>query len=388
MTTAPLTIENTDDLMVSGEAFKAMLSKVDPRTQIMSLKEDYAKAKSISARNTIIKRIKYLSGVQKLNLKPEDAFIINHVAVIPPVCRPATTMGGNRIEFADVNQLYKDHMLVNNTVAENKEYLPPESLIKERADTYNGLKAVAGLGDAISPNSRGRGLKGFLKQIAGDAGPKGGYFHSKILSKKQDFSARGTIYAEPSLNFNEAAIPEGMIWDTYKFHILRDLSKRGLDYVHSEKAWAEKTPVANASFNKVIKEVPMILNRAPTLMQSNITAFYPIPTKGKSIGINPLHLPMFAGDYDGDAVSCFVPMTPEAVKEAKEKLLPTAHIYDFRKGANSSMVAPGHEAILGSVHMTEPDMNQKPVEFKSEKECLEALARGDIKENTPVTILK
>lgn len=380
-------IENTDDLLVSGDAFKAMLSHVDPDTMLKKLKDDYASAKSISAKNNIVKRIKYLSGLKKLGTKPVNAFLLHNVPVVPPNVRPATVMGGNRLEFADVNYLYKDHMLINTSVAENKDFISPEMLTSERAANYNGLKAIMGLGEAISPNSRGRNAKGFLRQIAGEAGPKGGFFHSKILSKKQDFSARGTLYIEPNLEFNQTAIPEDMIWNTYKFHILRDLSKRGLDHLHAEKAWSERSTLATSAFNKMIKEVPIIINRAPTLMQSNVTAFYPVPVKGKSIGINPLMLPLFAADADGDALSCFVPMTPEAVAEAKTKLLPTSHIYDFRKGMNSSMVAPGHEAILGSVYMTEPDMTQKPMEFKTEEECLAALKRGEIKENTPVKIL-
>ena len=98
-------------------------------------------------------------------------------------------------------------------------------------------------------------------------------------------------------------------------------------------------------------------------------------------------LPLFAGDNDGDCGSLFLPMSTEAIKEAKEKLMPTAHIYDFRKGMNSSMVAPAHEAILGSVHMTEPDMSQQPVEFKTEEDCLAALKSGKISENTPVKII-
>jgi DNA-directed RNA polymerase subunit beta' len=172
----------------------------------------------------------------------------------------------------------------------------------------------------------------------------------------------------------------------YKFHILRDLAKNGYDYVSSEKAYNERTPAATASFNKVIKNVPVLINRAPTLMKSNVTAVYPIPVEGNAMGLNILHLPLFAGDFDGDALTLHVPMTPEAVNEAKEKLLPQHQIHDYRRGMNHSIVAPGHEAILGSVHMTDPDMSKKIVKFKTEKECLEALQKGLIEENTPVEI--
>lgn len=374
------------ELLVGGNAFKAMLSHVDPTPKIAALVQEVKAVKSVSKRDDLVKRIKFLNGLTQTGMEAKNAYILHNVPVVPPQIRPATVMGGNRIEFADVNQLYKDHMTVNNALKDTINDLLPEELIKEREDAYNGVKAIIGLGEAISPNSRGRGVKGLLRQVAGTGGPKTGLFHSKILSKKQDFSGRATIYAEPNLGFNEAAVPIDMLWTMYKFHILRDLAKQGYDYVNSEKAWTERTPAATTSFNKVIKNVPVIINRAPTLMKSNITAVYPVPINGSTLGLNPIHLPLFAGDYDGDALTLHTPMTPEAVDEAKKKLLPQHQIHDYRRGLKQSMVAPGHEAILGSMHMTEGDTSQTTVKFKTEKECLEALKRGEIKENTPVEI--
>lgn len=377
---------DTDNILVGGDAFKAMLSHINPDQKIPALTQEVKTVKSVSKRDDLVKRIKFLDGLRNTGLKAKQAYILHYVPVVPPQIRPATVMGGNRIEFADVNQLYKDHMTVNNALKETAEFLPPEELVKEREDAYNGVKAIVGLGEAISPNARGRGVKGLLRQVAGTGGPKTGLFHNKILSKKQDFSGRATIYAEPNLGFNEAAVPIDMLWTMYKFHILRDLAKQGYDYVNSEKAWTERTPAATNSFNKVIKNVPVIINRAPTLMKSNITAVYPVPVHGSTLGLNPLHLPLFAGDYDGDALTLHTPITPEAVEEAKKKLLPQHQIHDYRRGLKQSLVAPGHEAILGSVHMTDPDEKQEVRRFKTEQECLEALKRGEIKENTPVEI--
>lgn len=374
------------ELLIGGEAFKEMLKYVDPEKKVPELTAQVKTTRSISKKDALIKQIKYLDGLHKTGLKAQEAFILHNLPVIPPITRPATVKGGNRIEFADVNNLYKDHMVVNNSLKELGDFLPPEELVKERSDAYSGIKAIVGLGEAISPNSKGRGVTGLLKQVAGTGGPKTGLFHNKILSKKQDFSGRGTIYAEPNIGFNEAAIPKDMIWDMYKFHILRDLSKKGYDYVSAEKAWTDRTDAATASFNKVIKDVPVLLNRAPTLMKSNITAMYPKPIDGSTIGLNILHLPLFAGDFDGDALTLHVPMTPEAVSEAKEKLLTQHQIHDYRKGLGQSLVVPGHESILGAVHMTEPDMTQEVRKFKTEEECLKALKNGDIKENTPVEI--
>ena len=372
--------------LVSGEAFKSLLSSIDPKSKMKELSEELKITKSVSKKDALIKQIKYLHGLATNDMRPEEAYILHNVPILPPVMRPTTTLGGNRIEFSDVNSLYKDHMVVNNSLKDTMDILPASELINERAEAYNGLKAIVGLGEAISPNSRGRNVKGLLRQIAGTTGPKTGLFQSKILSKKQDFSGRATIYAEPNLGFNEAAVPHDILWDMYKLHMLRELSKNGYDYINATKAYDEKSMPAIQAFNKVIKNVPLIINRAPTLMKSNITAVYPKPIQGTAIGINPLHLPFLAGDYDGDAISLFVPMNPEAVEEAKQKLLPQNQIFDARKGIGHSLVSPGHEAILGSMHMTNPDMNQEVRKFKSEKAVLEALERGEIKENTPVEI--
>lgn len=378
-------IVRTEEPLVSGEAFKAMLSGLNPAAKLETLTEELKKATSVSKKDILIKQIKYLRGLQKTGLKPKDAYIINYMPVLPPNMRPATIMGGNQIKFADVNNLYKDHMTINGPLKNNIDELVPEELVKERADAYNGIKAIMGLGEAISPNSKGRGTKGLLAQISGSTGPKTGFFQSKILSKKQDFSGRATISANPDLGFNEAGIPIDMLWTSYKFHILRDLAKQGLDYVASEKAWTTRSPIAQMSFNKVIKAVPMILNRAPTLAKSNIIAVNPVPIEGHTIGVNPLHLPYFAGDFDGDAFSVFVPMTHDAINEAKTKLLASTQLHDYRKGVNNSMVAPGHEAILGSVYLTKAKEGETK-QFKTEDDVLKALKAGTIDINTPVEI--
>lgn len=386
-TTKSKQIEIDPDLLIAGgPAFQQMLSHISLDNQINGIKEEILNTKSPSKRDNLIKKIKYLDGVKRTGLKPTEAFILNHIPVAPPLTRPTVAMGNNSIEYADTNYLYKDHMLVNAPFKELKEYMPNHMIVNERKALYDGAKAIFGLGEAITGGNRAKEKKGYIKQIAGNTGPKQGFFHSKLLSKKLDFSGRGTIYAEPNLGFNEAAIPEDMIWVTYEFHIVRDLVKQGFDLISAKKAVKARNPAARASFNKLIKQIPVLLNRAPTLMRTNITAHYPVPVKGKTIGINPLHLPMYAGDFDGDALTIQVPMTPEAVEEARKKLLPEHHIHDYRKGLNNSMVAPGHEAVIGSVHLTDPDHDQKPVHFSTEQEALQALKDGKIKENTPITI--
>jgi DNA-directed RNA polymerase subunit beta' len=375
-----------NDVVVGGPAIEMMLKDVDVDRQLKHLIKEVRTVKSVSKRDAMVKKIKYLAGLQKNKISAPTAFIVRNMPVVPPIIRPATSRGANRLEFADTNMLYRDHMLVNNSLKEVIDFLPPDQLINERKALYDGAKAVFGLGDPISGASRGRQLKGLIKQISGTSGPKSGLFQDRLLKKKQDFTGRATIYAEPNIGFNEAAIPKDMLWSLYKFHILRDLSRSGYNYIDAVKAWTNRDTPATNSFNKVIKQVPVILNRAPTLMKTNITAHYPVPIEGSTIGLNPLHLPLYAGDYDGDALTVHLPMTSEAIEETKQKLLPQHQIFDYRKGVGNSMIMPGHEAIVGSTYMTEPDMTQKVRHFKNEAEVLEALKKGDIKENTPIRI--
>lgn len=370
---------------VGGEAFQTLLDSIDVPTEIKKLTEAIPNTKSVSKRDAMVKRLKYLVGLGKQG-KLSSAVMLNYVPVAPPKIRPAIVGGGNKIEFSDVNQLYRDHMLVNEGLKDLKDVLPDEDLKSYRKANYDGLKAVVGLGEAISPTSQSKGLKGYVKQIAGEGGPKSGFFHSKLLSKKQDFSGRATITSEPYLGFNQVAFPRDMLWTMYKLHILRDLSRNGYDIVHANEAWKTRSPAAVASFNKSIENIPVIMNRAPTLMKSNVTAAYPVPVDHHTVGMNILHLPFFAADSDGDALSFHVPMTPEAVQEAKDKLLPESQVFDPRVHGSKSMVAPGHEAIIGSYKLTEPDMTQAVKNFKTEKEALDALQSGDVDFDTPITI--
>lgn len=373
-------------MKTGGEAIHELLSEVDLSKQLEDLKTEIKSTRSIAKKNDLIKKIKYISSLKNSGVRPEEAYVLHNMPVLPPVSRPIMIKPGNRAESADVNKLYQDHININNKLNPLKEYLEDSALVSERTGLYEGAMAVMGLGEAVTGANKARNVKGLLQQISGDGGPKTGFFQSKILNKKQDFSGRATIYAEPNLGFNEIACPEDMIWSLYKFHIIRDLVKSGYLYPEAKKATEERTSAAMASFSKLIRQIPVIANRAPTLMQSNITAHFPVPIKGKTLGINPIHLPMYAGDFDGDALTIHVPITPEAIEEARSKLLPEHHIYDFRKGLGASLIAPGHEAILGSVHLTEPDHTQQVREFDSEQKVLEALKAGEISVNTPIRL--
>lgn len=381
------------ETLVGGHAMAAMLGDINVSEELTHLKEAVGTEKSVSKRDKMVKRMKYLAGLNKQGFNdPSKAYVLNHMPVIPPVMRPYS-ISGSRLSYADVNELYKHHMLVNGRLKRLDEEIgmdmtspDMEGMVDLRRDLYNGAKAIMAGGEPIDFQAKQKGIKGLLEQIEGNEGPKNGFFQSKLLSKKQDFSGRGTIYAAPDVGFNEAKIPKDQLWEMYKMHIIRNLSQKGYDLAEAKKSYEARDTAAMASFNHIVDTVPVLLNRAPTLMRTNVMAMRPIPSDGKTIGLNILHLPGYAADYDGDALSMYVPMTPEAVKEANEKLMPSAHLHDARRGYGTPMFAPGHEAILGSVHLTQPDMDKKVHTFKTEEEALAALKAGHIDTNTPIKI--
>ena len=388
---------------VGGNAFKAMLSSINAGEEVQLLKDKVHKVKSVSKKDAMIKRMKYLKGMSDQGYDdPSQAVLLNNIPVIPPVMRPITA-GDRMVTVADVNNLYRDLYLVAKGRDENsmegvaglKDLVSPDyvPLQKAREDMYGAAKAIMAAGDPVNYANKQAGLKGLLKQIGGEGGPKTGFFQDKLLKKKQDISGRGTIYAAPDVGFNEAKIPRDMLYKMWEPHIKRDLAGKGYNPADAKSAheslFEERPhPAALASFERVRADTPVIINRAPTLMKTNILAMKAIPTDEKTIGLNVLHLPGFAADYDGDAMSVFSPVSREAIEEAKNKLLPEQHLNDARFGYGKAMYKPGHEAILGSVHMTEMDTSKKTVEFKSEEEALSALKSGEITMDTPIKIRK
>lgn len=379
---------DTESLLVGGNAFRAMLSHIDPVKELEAHRSAYQGTKAVAKKDTLAKKMKYLKGMVDTGVtSPDTVYTMQHVPILPPVMRPVIDKGANNIEFGDMNKLYKEMILVDKEgLAPIKDYLLHSDLVPQRRDLYNSIKAIAGVGSAIGPTANKSELKGVIRAITGDEGPKMGMFHSRILKRNQDMSGRGTIYAAPDVGFNQAKFPKDMMWTMFKMHIVRELVKNGMPFPQALQAYEKRTLPAQNMFNKLSKEIPIILNRPPTLMKTNIMAVYGIPIEDKTIGLNILHLPGYAADFDGDALMSYVPMTQEAIQEAKAKLLPSRHLSDARIGYGSSMFAPGHEAILGSVHLTKASNDGPVITFKSEQEALEALKSGKIKDNTPIRI--
>lgn len=379
--------EEDEELPTGGPAIKQMLNSLSPREDLKTLVDQYKKSKSSTIKNALVKKIKYMHGLVTNKItNPGDIYTLKNIPILPPNMHPVIDKGSNRMGYSDVTKLYKEMILSDTEFAKIKDDLPNSDLVNQRRERYATIKAVTGMGEAVGPQSKKQGIKGIMTQITGDEGPKGGMFHHRLLSRQQDMSGRGTIYAAPDVGFNEAKFPKEMLWVMFKMHMIRDMVKNGLTLMEAKNAYDKRSLVAENSFKRLIKEVPIWLNRPPTLMKTNMMAVYGVPNNFKTIGLNILHLPGYAADFDGDALMVHLPVTPEAIAEAREKALPQRHLSDARKGFSSPMFAPGHEAILGSVHLSKPDMDKGVIKFDTEEEALNALRSGDIEDNQPIQI--
>lgn len=379
--------EASEQRHYGGDAFRKLLNfNVDKHKE--QVKEEYAQARTKAAKETSLRKLKVLHGMANSGItNPAKSLIIHHVPVTPPRERPVLVRSDGTLEYADINQLYKDSMLVNDGLKGLKEDLEPEYLTKERKDLYDSVKAVQGHGQPINWASKAKGLKGFAEQISGTTSPKGGYFQKKVLAKKQDFSGRLVLSENPDLALDEAEVPEDMAWTMYNTHLLRNLNKKGYNYAEAQAALEKRNPAAKQALAEETARVPMIINRNPTLLKSGLLSVRAIPSTKKTLNINSLTFKGLGADIDGDQLNLYLPMTNKAIDEAWEKLSPKHNIMDFRSGAGGGVLsAPSHEAILGAHYLSTPNHMLKTVKFDSKEKVLEALKKGEITPDTPVEI--
>jgi DNA-directed RNA polymerase beta subunit len=267
--------------------------------------EAQAKTATEAKLDGVIKQLKTVRALKAADLRPEDAYIISKIPVVPPVIRPILPSRGKRdMLIADANYLYRDAMLANNMLDMAKKNLPPDEIAKARAHLYDTTKAVFGLGDPVSPQLQARGAKGFINAIAGQGSPKAGFFHAKVLKKPQDLSGRGTVVPDLNLNMDEVGLPEDMMWTMYGPHIVRGLVQKGYRAMEAKDMVENQHPAARDVLMMEAKQRPVIVNRAPTLHRFGIVGAYAVPVTGKTIRVNPFLEKGMNMDYDGDCTDC------------------------------------------------------------------------------------
>lgn len=367
---------------VGGFALKAMLNDVNTDKEIRVALADI-KTGSKSSKDKAVKKLRALMSFRDNGVKPQD-FMLDRIPVLPPKYRPVT-VGDDMNMVADVNFLYKEAINARDDLRDGVEAgLPPETLTDTRHNIYNDFKAVVGLADPGNKELKQKNVGGLLKNIFGKGSPKRGQFQRRMIGASQDVSGRGVITPNPNLKLNQVGVPENMAWKMYEPFVIREMVRSGYQASEAVKAVAERKDVAHEALLKVVKERPVMINRAPTLHKYNISALEPVVIKGDNIQVSNFLLTPMNGDYDGDTTVLHVPVSPEAVKEARRKMSPAFNL----RGARDFKLLwkPTMDYVLGASLATKKPKPGIPRVFSNEKDAILAYKRGELAVDSPIRI--
>jgi DNA-directed RNA polymerase subunit beta' len=335
--------------LTGGAGIELLLKKIDVDSDLKSISRK-AEGASGSKLDDFNKKLRYLSALKQLNLRPDEAYIKRKIPILPPIYRPIYPLPTGEVATSPVNDLYQNAGVVNSMMSlPVMNLLPEDAKADIRKDLYHHVKGVVGVTDTTM---KGKPKDGLISEIKGGSGgqPKEGFFISKLLSKQQDFVGRGTIIPEPSLGIDEMAMPEPMAWGLFEPFVIRELRNFGLTPLDAKEAIKKRTSSARRALDNVMKQRHVLLNRAPSLHKFSIMAFKPKITDGKAIKIPPLIVKGFGADFDGDAMSLHVPIGDEANKEA-ERMKPSRNL--FQPGTGKLMIEPSQEAQVGLFYLSQ-----------------------------------
>ncbi len=343
---------------MGAEAIKTLLKKVDLDLDIIALKTELRETNSIQKKLKIAKRLRVMEAFRKSGNKPEW-MILDVIPVIPPEIRPLVPLDGGRFATSDLNDLYRRVINRNNRLKKLIELSAPDIIIR------NEKRMLQESVDALFDNGRrGRVIRGSnkrpLKSLSDMIKGKQGRFRQNLLGKRVDYSGRSVIVAGPHLQMHQCGIPKIMALELFKPFIYYKLEKeKGLvtTIKQAKKFVEERRPEVWDILEEVIKEHPVLLNRAPTLHRLGVQAFEPILIEGKAIQLHPLVCPAFNADFDGDQMAVHVPLSYEAQVEAKTLMLASYNILSPASG--KPLAVPTQDMVLGAYYITRGMKNAK-----------------------------
>jgi DNA-directed RNA polymerase subunit beta' len=317
--------------------------------------------------NMLNHKVRYLKVLKDFKLRPEDAYLMKAVPILPPLYRPIYPLPSGDLQVSPINKHYHDISLINNQIqAIKKAGVDSKEFNKtNRIALYNSLKALMGLTDPATFTREK--YEGLLKTLSGES-PKEGFIQNKVWGRRQDLSARSTVTVEPSIGVDEIGLPEPMLRSIMKPFVIRELVRQGNKPIEAVKQYKEWSPLADQALNVVIKQRPVLMNRAPSLHKHNIQAFYPIRFDGMSIRVNPLIVKGLNMDFDGDTASIHVPVSEDAIREA-QGMVPSKNLH--KAGDREHMHQFSQDYQLGLYFLTVPGKDTKK-KFKTTTEASKA----------------
>ena len=370
---------------MGAEAIKELLKKVDLEKEIKDIEKELEGSQG-QKRTRLLKRLDVLDAFYKSGNKPEW-MIMDCIPVIPPELRPMIQLDGGRFATSDLNDLYRRVINRNNRLKKLIDLGAPGIIIQ------NEKRMLQEAVDALFDNGRrGRSVTGAgnrpLKSISSMLKGKQGRFRQNLLGKRVDYSGRSVIVVGPSLKMYQCGIPKEMALELFKPHVIHGLVSK--DIAHNIKAAKRlidnQDPVVWDIVEEVIKEHPVMLNRAPTLHRLGIQAFEPVLVGGKAIRLHPLVCPAFNADFDGDQMAVHVPLSEEAQAEARMLMLGSNNILHPKSG--DPIVTPSQDMVLGNYYITMEKAGEEGEGrvFKNSNEALMAYERREITLHTRIAI--
>jgi len=334
---------------MGAEAVQKLLAEVDLEKLEKEIRAALEKTTS-QKRPKLIKRLETVEAFAKSGNKPEW-MILNVIPVIPPDLRPMVQLDGGRFATSDLNDLYRRVINRNNRLKRLLELEAPDIIIR------NEKRMLQESVDALIDNGRrGRPVTGAgnrpLKSLSDMLKGKQGRFRQNLLGKRVDYSGRSVIVVGPELKIHQCGLPREMALELFKPFVMKELVKRGMAFnIKNAKRMVERADVEVWDvLEEVIKDRPVLLNRAPTLHRLGIQAFEPVLVEGRAIKLHPLVCTAFNADFDGDQMAVHVPLSPEAQSEAKFLMLASNNLLKLQDG--KPVAVPTQDMILGSYYLT------------------------------------
>lgn len=369
-----------------GPAIVQILEGIDVSKELASAEKElgdtviptgYAHRAATPKIDKLVKKVKYLRALSQAGLKPADAYVIHNLPVIPPAMRPISTLKDGSVKWGDLNELYKNFGTINTAMKDpSQALLADDQKTDVRQSLYDGVRALMGVGTHTDQTH-----KGIIHQIAGDPA-KEGYFQNVLMSRRQDMSMRSTIVPEPGLDLDEVGLPRSKALTLFKPFVVRKLVETGAapHVAEARKMVQNNDPAVDRALELAVADRPVLLKRDPALHRHSIQAFNAKLVGGKAIQIHPLVTSGYNADFDGDTMSAYVPISDEAVREARS-MMPSSNLYSEASGR--VVFTPTLESALGLYKLSRKGQ-ETGKRFKNAVEVLEAVNKKKLNINDVV----
>jgi len=371
---------------MGAEAIKELLKRVDVEKLSEELREKMKVDPSLQKRIKYAKRLRVLEAFRKSGNKPEW-MILDVIPVLPPELRPLVPLDGGRFATSDLNDLYRRVINRNNRLKKLMELHAPDVIVR------NEKRMLQEAVDALFDNGRrGRVLRGTnnrpLKSLSDTLKGKQGRFRQNLLGKRVDYSGRSVIVVGPELKLHQCGLPKKMALELFKPFIYHRLEAAGhcTTIKQAKEMVEQQDPIVWDILEEVIREHPVLLNRAPTLHRLGIQAFEPTLVEGKAIRIHPLVCTAFNADFDGDQMAVHIPLSPEAQVEASVLMLSSNNILSPANGM--PLAVPTQDMVLGIYYLSKsrPGAKGEGRAFGSAEEVILALEATEVELLTPIRL--